>query len=48
VKYEDRVQSPLFTEVDPARIDLEHEFKFPDPVSFASFRDGVMLWLQTE
>jgi hypothetical protein len=48
VKNEDRVQSPLLTEVDPARTDLEHEFKFPDPASFAAFRDGVMLWLQTE
>lgn len=48
VKYEERLQSPLFTEVDPARTDLEHEFKFPDPASFASFRDAVMLWLLTE
>jgi hypothetical protein len=48
VKYEERLQSPLFTEVDPARIDLEHEFKYDDPALFAQFRDAVMLWLQTE
>jgi hypothetical protein len=48
VTYEERLQSPLFTEVDPARIDLEHDFKYPDAASFAAFRDAVMLWLQTE
>jgi hypothetical protein len=48
VTYEERLQSPLFTEVDPARTDLEHDFKYPDAASFAAFRDAVMLWLQTE
>jgi hypothetical protein len=48
VNYEQRLQSPLFTEVDPARTDLEHDFKYPDAASFAAFRDAVMLWLQTE
>lgn len=48
VAYDDRLQSTLFTEVDPARTDLEHEFKYPDAASFAAFRDAVMLWLQAE
>ncbi len=48
VKYEERLQSTIFTEVDPARTDLEHEFKYPDAASFAAYRDAVMLWLQTE
>lgn len=48
VNFQDRLQSTLFTEVDPARTDLEHEFKYPDGASFTAFRDAVMIWLQAE
>ena len=48
VTLENRLQSKIFTESDPSRPDVEHEFKFPDPASFAMYRDAVMMWLQTE
>ena len=48
VTLENRLQSKIFTESDPSRPDVEHEFKFPDPASFAVYRDAVMIWLQTE
>lgn len=48
VKLDDRLQSTVFTESDPDRPDLEHDFKFPDAASFTMYRDAVMIWLQTE
>jgi hypothetical protein len=44
----DRLQSPILIEVDPARPDVEHEFKYENAASFSAYREAVMAWLMTE
>jgi hypothetical protein len=47
VSLQDRSQSTILVEVDPAHPELEHEFKY-DAVGFAVYRDSVMMWLIAE
>lgn len=47
VSLQDRTQSTILTEVDPARPELEHEFKY-DAAGFAAYRDAVLVWLNAE
>lgn len=47
VSLQDRTQSTILVEVDPAHPELEHEFKY-DAASFAAYRDAVMMWLIAE
>lgn len=45
---DDLLESTIFTEVDPDRTEVEHEFKFPDAESFEEYRDAVLIWAETE
>jgi hypothetical protein len=47
VSLQERMQSTVLVEVDPARPDLEHDFKY-DPAGFALYREAVMMWLIAE